>query len=458
MKIKLTLIYFLFSFISWSQDTIQQLDLITFLQHVKENHPVALVASNDIEKSTNFIRMAKGAFDPILFGGIDQKYYDGTTYYSTMTSGIKIPTRIGWNLKIMGDLNRGQYLDGDQIIPNAGLTYLGVEIPIGRGMFTDDQRTQIKRALVSLDQSMNQRQLILNDLLYEAGQHFINWQEQQAQLELAKEVYTLAETRLSQVRISYELGDRAAIDTVEAFTQFYSRRIDLNQRDLNVKNARIEIENYLWEQGMIPLTLDDLVTASSLILVEPKISIKEVDSIRHPILSLYDLKIVDLELERKLKIEQLKPQFNINYNLLQTPSDLVSLNYSFTNYKWGATFYMPILLRKERSSLAITKLKIENTQIEMSQKQRDLQTKQKQIQNEWITLVKQTEDTENIVEGFKALSSAERALFEQGESSLFLVNAREIGYISSKSKYIEFLAKTYKSALSTKYILGQLGN
>jgi outer membrane protein TolC len=458
MKIKLTLIYFLFNFISWSQDTIQQLDLITFLQHVQENHPVALVASNDIEKSTNFIRMAKGAFDPILFGGIDQKYYDGTTYYSTMTSGIKIPTRIGWNLKIMGDLNRGQYLDGDQIIPNAGLTYLGVEIPIGRGMFTDDQRTQIKRALVSLDQSMNQRQLILNDLLYEAGQHFINWQEQQAQLELAKEVYTLAETRLSQVRISYELGDRAAIDTVEAFTQFYSRRIDLNQRDLNVKNARIEIENYLWEQGMIPLTLDDLVTASSLILVEPKISIKEFDSIRHPILSLYDLKIVDLELERKLKIEQLKPQFNINYNLLQTPSDLVSLNYSFTNYKWGATFYMPILLRKERSSLAITKLKIENTQIEMSQKQRDLLTKQKQIQNEWITLVTQTRDSDDIAEGFKTLSTAETALFDQGESSLFLINARELGYISSKSKYIEFLSKTNKSALSAKYILGQLGN
>jgi outer membrane protein TolC len=458
MKIKLTLIYFLFSFISCSQDTIQQLDLITFLQHVQENHPVALVASNDIEKSTNFIRMAKGAFDPILFGGIDQKYYDGTTYYSTMTSGIKIPTRIGWNLKIMGDLNRGQYLDGDQIIPNAGLTYLGVEIPIGRGMFTDDQRTQIKRALVSLDQSMNQRQLILNDLLYEAGQHFINWQEQQAQLELAKEVYTLAETRLSQVRISYELGDRAAIDTVEAFTQFYSRRIDLNQRDLNVKNARIQIENYLWEQGMIPLTLDDLVTASSLILVEPKISIKEFDSIRHPVLSLYDLKIVDLELERKLKIEQLKPQFNINYNLLQTPSDLVSLNYSFTNYKWGATFYMPILLRKERSSLAITKLKIENTQIEMSQKQRDLLTKQKQIQNEWITLVTQTRDSDDIAEGFKTLSTAETALFDQGESSLFLINARELGYISSKSKYIEFLSKTNKSALSAKYILGQLGN
>jgi outer membrane protein TolC len=305
---------------------------------------------------------------------------------------------------------------------------------------------------------MNQRQLILNDLLYEAGQHFINWQEQQAQLELAKEVYTLAETRLSQVRISYELGDRAAIDTVEAFTQFYSRRIDLNQRDLNVKNARIEIENYLWEQGMIPLTLDDLVTASSLILVEPKISIKEFDSIRHPILSLYDLKIVDLELERKLKIEQLKPQFNINYNLLQTPSDLVSLNYSFTNYKWGATFYMPILLRKERSSLAITKLKIENTQIEMSQKQRDLLTKQKQIQNEWITLVTQTRDSDDIAEGFKTLSTAETALFDQGESSLFLINARELGYISSKSKYIEFLSKTNKSALSAKYILGQLGN
>jgi outer membrane protein TolC len=447
-----------FSFICWSQDTIQQLDLITFLQHVKENHPVALVASNDIEKSSNFIRMSKGAFDPALFGGIDQKYYDGTTYYSTITSGIKIPTRIGWNLKVMGDWNKGQYLDDHQIVPDGGLTYLGIEVPIGRGMFTDDQRTQIKRALVSYDQSVTQRQLILNDLLYEAGQQFINWQEQQAQLELAQEVYALAEIRLSQVKISSELGDRADIDTVEAYTQFYSRKIELNQRELNVKNARIQIENYLWEQGMIPLTLDNLVTATSLILVEPEKLLNETDTIRHPILNIYDLKIMDLELERKLKIEQLKPQFNLNYNLLQTPSDLISMNYTFTNYKWGATFYMPILLRKERSALAITKLKIENTQIEMTQKQRDLFTKQKQIQNEWITLVSQTTDSDVIADGFKSLSIAETALFEQGESSLFLVNARELGYISSKSKYIEFLSKTNKSALSAKYILGQLGN
>jgi hypothetical protein len=134
------------------------------------------------------------------------------------------------------------------------------------------------------------------------------------------------------------------------------------------------------------------------------------------------------------------------------------MNYTFTNYKWGATFYMPILLRKERSALAITKLKIENTQIEMTQKQRDLFTKQKQIQNEWITLVSQTTDSDVIADGFKSLSIAETALFEQGESSLFLVNARELGYISSKSKYIEFLSKTNKSALSAKYILGQLGN
>ena len=458
MKLLITFFSVSIVFFNWSQDTLKQLDLNSFLQQVKENHPIAIVASNDIEKSSNFVRLAKGYFDPSIFGGIDQKYFNGSTYYSTLTTGLKIPTRIGWNLKVMGDWNRGQYLNPDQTIPNQGLTYLGIEVPIGRGMFTDEQRTQIKRALVGYDQSQTQRQLILNDLLYEAGQHFINWQEQLAQLELSKEVYDLAFIRLSQVKISAELGDRPDIDTVEAYTQLFLRKIELNQREVNVANSRIQVENYLWEQGLIPLTLDDFVTANSLIINEPEISITQIDTLIHPILNLYDLKISDLELERKLKIEQLKPQFNVNYNLLQTPQNLISTNYSFTNYKWGASFSMPIFLRKERSSLAITKLKIENTQIEMSQKQRDLQTKQKQIQNEWITLVKQTEDTENIVEGFKALSSAERALFEQGESSLFLVNAREIGYISSKSKYIEFLAKTNKSALSTKYILGQLGN
>ena len=443
--------------LSWSQDTLKTLRLTDFLQHIKENHPVALIASNDVLRAEQVVRLSKGNFDPVAIGGIDQKYYDGSTYYSILSSGIKIPTRIGWNLKVMGDWNSGSFLNPENRVPTEGLTYLGIDVPIGRGMFTDAQRTQLKRAAVAFDQSNIQKQLALNDLLYEAGQYFIIWQEQEAQLALAQEVYTLAKTRLEQVKINAALGERPEMDTLEASAVLILRELEVNEKMLSVQNARLQIENYIWEKGTLPLLLDPIISAEKLQISKPSSLAIPENLTLHPILTLYNLKISDLELERKLKIEQLKPQFNVNYNLLQTPQNLLSTQFSFTNYKWGATFSMPILLRKERSSLSITRLYLENTHLEMDKKQRDLATKQLQIRNEWNNNVLQSLTSSTMVERYLSLAAAERQLFEGGESSLFIVNAREINYISAKMKYIEYLAKTQKSALSEKYITGTLG-
>ena len=199
MKYLLFSLLFFGSGIGYAQDTLRLLTQKDFLQHVKENHPVALVASNNIELAEQTIRMAKGAFDPVLFSGIDQKYYEGKTYYSTISSGVKIPTRIGVDLKLAGDFNKGDYLNPENRIPAGGLTYAGFEVPIGRGLFTDERRTQLKRARVTFSQSQVEKTLALNALLYEAGQIFIYWQEQESQLILAIEGANLSEIRLQQM-------------------------------------------------------------------------------------------------------------------------------------------------------------------------------------------------------------------------------------------------------------------
>ncbi len=444
------------SFAATAQDTLKSMNMETFLMHVKENHPVALVASNSVLQAQQIVRLSKGAFDPAVFAGIDQKYFNGTTYYSTITSGIKIPTRIGVDLKVMADWNRGDYLNPQSRVPDDGLSYLGVEVPIGRGLFTDDRRTQLRRAEVALQQSGTERQLTLNSLLYEAGKQFLVWQEQQAQLELAKEGLELAELRLKQVRAAAEIGDRPAIDTVEALAQFINRKINFDQRTLDEANARLGVQVYIWEKGTIPLELEPSVRAETLEPAAPQlIAPDSMDN--HPWLSWYDLKLSDLKLEKKLKVEQLKPQLNFNYNLLQSPSDLVSTNYSITNYKWGASFYMPILLRKERSSLEVTKLKILSAQYDQQLKAREINTRLQQVRNDWAARWSQCQSALQVSQNYFTLTQAERSLFELGESSLFLINAREMSYLSAQSKYLEYAAKTQKSALETKYALGTLG-
>lgn len=456
MKQFVLILFSLFVVQGFSQDTLKVLTLEQYLQHVKENHPFAIVASNQVEQAEQVIRMSKGAFDPVAFAGIDQKYYDGKMYYSTLTSGLKIPTRLGIDFKVAGDWNRGEYLNDEHKVPDGGLTYLGVEVPIGRGLFTDERRTQLKRSQVALNQSIFEQQLTLNELLYDAGQHFINLQEQNAQLELAEEGFRIAQIRYKQIKVEAEIGERAFLDTVEASAQLFLREIDVQQRRLNTQNALLAVEVFLWEKGTIPLKLDTSLQIEK-ISKATRQTLPNVSIDQNPDLLLYSTKLSDLEFERKLKVEQLKPQLNFNYNLLQTPDELISMKYDYTNYKWGASFYMPLFLRKERSSLQITKLKIENTQYQQIQKQRELETKLLQNRQNWVVTLDQMQTSETIAQRYFQLAEAERNFFNIGESSLFLVNAREISYLSAQSKYLEFIAKAYKFNLTDRYVRGELG-
>lgn len=456
MKQFVLILFSLFVVQGFSQDTLKVLSLEQYLQQVKENHPYAIVASNQVEQAEQVIRMSKGAFDPVAFAGIDQKYYDGKMYYSTLTSGLKIPTRLGVDFKVAGDWNRGEYLNEEHNVPNGGLTYLGVEVPIGRGLFTDERRTQLRRSQVALNQSIFEQQLTLNELLYEAGQHFINLQEQNAQLELAEEGFRIAQIRYKQIKVEAEIGERAFLDTIEASAQLFLREIDVQQRRLNTQNALLAVEVYMWEKGTIPLKLDTSLQIEKISKATRQVLLN-LSIEQNPDLLLYSTKLSDLELERKLKVEQLKPQLNFNYNLLQTPNDLISMNLDYTNYKWGASFYMPLFLRKERSSLQVTKLKIENTQYQQIQKQRELETKLLQNRQNWIVTLNQMETSETIAQRYFLLADAERNFFNIGESSLFLVNAREISYLSAQSKYLEFIAKAYKFNLTDRYVRGELG-
>ena len=56
----------------------------------------------------------------------------------------------------------------------------------------------------------------------------------------------------------------------------------------------------------------------------------------------------------------------------------------------------------------------------------------------------------------KRLLDAEKAMFESGESSLFLINARELAYIQAKLKWVERIAKSKQAYLSLKFNLAQL--
>ncbi len=434
-----------------------------FMEIVQNHHPVARQADIQVAKGDAALRSSRGGFDPKLYGDYSQKYYDEKTYYGLFDGGLKIPTWFGMELKTGIEKNEGVYLNPENNVPDAGLWYAGVSIPVGQGLFIDKRRAELRQAEIYSKSSRLDRQLIRNQLLYDAGKSYWDWFMAYHNLQVYENALQLAQERFQAVKQSALLGDNPAIDTLEAGIQVQNRRLGLQSAQLDYANTSALLSIYLWSDGIIPLEISEETTpipldsVTSLQLEATYFS--QLDSMinNHPELQQYRYKIDQLTLDKRLKREQIKPKLNLNYFALSEPiGENPMANLSTNNYKWGLEFSMPILLRKERGELKLANLKLEETEMDIKNKLATIEFKVQASVNEWLTTLDQIELYNQTVRDYLGLLNGERQLFNAGESSLFLLNSRELGYIQAQLKLIELVSKNNKSILTTRYNLGEL--
>ncbi len=441
----------------------QLLSFDDFMFRVKKHHPLAIQANLQLQKGDATVLRARGAFDPKAFADVAQKYFDNKQYYSLVDGGFKVPTWFGLEVKGGYEQNQGVYLNPENTTPGAGLWYAGISVPIGQGLFIDERRAELRQAQLYRESTQAIRNSMLNDLLYTAGKTYWDWFMDFNALKVYEEAYQLALQRFNGVKQSALLGDRPTIDTLEAGIQVQNRKLGLQQAQLYFANSSALLSVYLWDEGMIPLEIAEgtrppASSAMSALTVESTMYLL-LDSIvaQHPELIQNRFKIDQLEIEKRWKQEQLKPTLNLNYNALtEAVQENPLAEYSPNNYKWGVSFSMPILLRKERGALRLADLKIQEAELSMATKTATIGYKAIASLNEWANTAEQVLLYSKTVRDYNGLLGGERQMFEAGESSLFMVNSRELGYINAQLKLIELLAKNRKASLTARYSLGVL--
>lgn len=113
-------------------------------------------------------------------------------------------------------------------------------------------------------------------------------------------------------------------------------------------------------------------------------------------------------------------------------------------------------LRRERGDLKQVKNAIEQSELELLDFNANIQYNVKATLNEWATTKEQTDLWRNTVREYNTLLAGERRLFDNGESSIFMINTRELGYINAQIKYLDLLNKNRKAEIATSYTFGIL--
>ena len=444
-------ILFCFSGLVSAQDSTSVMSLSEYLGYVKSFHPIVKQANLIINESEAKLMKARGAFDPKLEVDYDRKKFKNTEYYDRLNASFKIPTWFGVELKGNFEENTGDFLNPQAFIPEDGLYSAGVSVAVARGLLTNSRMAMLRQSRLYVKQAQVDRQLLVNNILYNATVTYFNWLKTYNEKRVYEAFLTNAKMRFSGIKKSFEVGDKPAIDTLEA-------RIALNNRKLNLEKSRIkfiksslELSNYLWLNANTPIEIQDLVIPDAntfntidLTLNTSGLDIESFDIENHPKLQSLDYKFQSLNIEKRLKLNNLLPQIDLEYNFLsQTPE--VARSFSTSAYKSGVNMSFPLFLRKERGDLKLAKIKLQDTKFEIQNTRVGLKNKINAISQELDSYIIQNDYTDTIVDDYSKMLSAEERKFFLGESSLFLVNSRESKLIDAKLKAIEIENSFFKT-------------
>jgi len=453
----------LMAVITSAQENQKKLAFDDFKAIVLQHHPLAEQANLIQKKGEATVQMARGGFDPKIETDIGQKYFKDDQYYSLIDAGLKVPTWFGIEFNSGYEQNGGLYLNPENSTSGGGLVYAGVSLAVGRGMFIDERRAELRKAQIFSKSAIVEQRLLLNELLYEAGIAYWKWFKEYEVLKVYTEAMSLAEFRFNSVVAEVKAGDRSAIDTLEASIQLQNRQLSLQQAQLEFKNTAALLSIYMWQNGQIPMEIDERTVPVSKVEVELTTMdsdiLDRIDSLVafHPYLQQIRFKIDQLKIDRRMKTEELKPLLNLKYNALnQVVGDNTFANPSINNYNWGLQFSLPIPLRKERGALKLAKIKIQEAELGVIDQQARIGYKINSAINTWFTSLNQITLYKRTVGDYEGLLNGERQKFTGGESSLFMVNSRELGFIQAQIKYVELLTANQKAGIDLKYSLGIL--
>ena len=455
MKIKLiVLLLFIGNSISiFGQTASTEFSYNEFLGYVKKYHPLVKQANLKINEAQANLLQARGAFDPKIEVDFKEKQFKNTAYYSLLNSSFKIPTWYGIELKAGFDNAEGIYVNPENTLPNKGLTSFGISVPLGQGLFIDERMAAIRKAKIASNLNSAERNLQVVEVIYNASVSYMNWKRSFDEIKLYEDYLKNALIRYKGVQILIKEGDKPAIDSVEAAITVKTRSLNLENAKLKYTKAKLELSNYLWLENNIPLEVNDLLQPEELLAktIKETLKINELETIsleNHSKIKALDAKIAMLKVDRKLKANLLLPKLDLSYTYLSEPSYID--NYRFEDYKIGLNFSIPLFLRKERGSLKLANLKIEDTEFVLQFEKKNLENKIKSQQEEITSLEIQQNFNDALLNDYKILLNAEERLFEMGESSLFVINSRENSLVSSQINDI-VLENSYFIALLSLY-------
>jgi outer membrane protein TolC len=432
------------------------LELKTFLGWVKLHHPVAKQSEITVANGKAALLLARSGFDPRLEGDFSNKTFDGKSYYNHEVYGLRVPTWLGVEVLAQYERGQGAFLNPESNTPADGLYRAGLSLPVGQGLFFDKRRSELRKAQLYRDAAYLEQQTMLNDLLLDAASQYAYWQLSYQEQQVYQEAVNISREIMNAVRMSYQLGDRAAVDTLEARIQLGNWEQRLREAEIKFQENSFKLSIFLWDENGRPLEIspETIPDTSIQSLRFPPLQSPDDVVLQHPEFQLYDFKLRQLNFDRRLAIESIKPKVDLKFYALNqtTRPELIPLQ----GEQLGFSVQFPLLMREGRGQLKLNQLERRSTSYDQEMKGNDIRIKLLNANMQQSQLNRIAETQTQLVDQSLQLLAAEKTRFSTGESSIFLLNSREVALVNARLKALEINMRRQINVLDQWWIRGNM--
>lgn len=427
------------------------LTLADVLASVELHFPLLERALQERREAEGLLVEAQGGFDLKLGSKAGTEQF-GFYVNRSLDNYIEQPTRLfGATLYSgyrFGTGNFGPW-KGNQLTLDSGEWRAGFSVPLWRDRTIDRRRADTSVARYGLDVADNGIEKARLSFYKEAARSYWDWLATGRELALSQELLKLAVERDQQIAAAVELGDLAAIERIDNQRAILERRSGVLLAGQYLEQAAIDLSLYWRSPDGSPRQPPDALLPG--LFPEPENLTGETVARdlaaaleRRPEIRALLAKRSQLQVETELASNQLGPNLDLatEYSRDFGSGSVTKIG---NEVKASVIFELPFQRRKAQGKLTQQTAKLRQIEADLQFARERVAAEVRaaavgvRTAHEQVALVRQE------VEVARQLQLAETERFQLGDSTLFLVNLRELSAAGARLREIKALAGYHKA-------------
>ncbi|MCB1020441.1 MAG: TolC family protein [Acidobacteria bacterium] len=423
------------------------------LSATEASYPALLAAIQERAMAEGKALSAEGAFDTKLTAkaGTNQ-----LGYYKNRTAGAQVEQPLAdWGGELFGGYKRGQGNFGpweqDVWTLSGGELSGGIRLPLFRDRETDVRRTDLLTARLGVDlagASVEKQRL---KMLETASKVYWDWVSAARKLQVAEALLELAEARIRQVEEQVELGSIAAIEIADNKRAVLERRAAVVSAGRELQNATLELSMFYRDGAGEPQMAhrEQAPEFPEPRMIETHTLSTDLTSAieRRPEIVATLVEVDQSSAALRLAQNQLLPSVDFEAKYGQD-SGVGSITKRGPELIAGIKVTTPFQRRKSKGQIALAEAKLAQLGQKLRFAQNRIEVEVRDAASALDAAVQRLELARAELEVAQLLAEAERERFDLGDSTLFVVNLREIATAGARLKVVSSLADCHKAVAS----------